>query len=193
MNNNGVRVLKPGYTVQVGPAQLRADGTITLVTGRINILVDTGGPWNKDFLLSALESLGISPQDISFVVCTHGHSDHTGNINLFPDAVLISSHDICKGDLYTIHDFSEPYVIYEGIEVITTPGHTRQDVSVIVRTESGVVAITGDLFENKADLDDESLWKTMSELPEEQQASRGRILKLADFIIPGHGDIFPVY
>ncbi|MEN6371783.1 MAG: MBL fold metallo-hydrolase [Armatimonadota bacterium] len=192
MDANEVIVLKPGYTVQTGPSQIRADGTITLARGRLNLLVDTGGPWDRDFLLSALEAHGVKPQDISFVVCTHGHSDHTGNINLFPDAVLILSHDISMGDLYTVHDFSKPYIIDDGIEVIATPGHTQGDVSVIVRTNAGVVAITGDLFENEADLTDDSLWKTSSELPEEQQMSRNRILKLANFIVPGHGDIFTV-
>jgi len=128
------------------------------------------------------------------VVCTHGHSDHTGNTNLFPDAVLISSFDICKGDLYTFHDFASgaPYMIDNCIEVIATPGHTMQDVSVIVRTDNSVVAVTGDLFESEADLSDDSLWKSMSENPEIQQSSRDRILKTADRIIPGHGDAFDV-
>ncbi|MEN6521777.1 MAG: MBL fold metallo-hydrolase [Armatimonadota bacterium] len=193
MNTNEVRVLKHGYTVQISPSQLRADGTITLIKSRLNVLVDTGGPWDRDFLLSALEAHGVKPQDISFVVCTHGHSDHTGNTNLFPGAVLISSHDISKDDLYTVHDFAKPYIIDDGIEVIATPGHTQGDVSVIVRTKDGIVAITGDLFENEADLTDDSLWKATSELPKEQQLSRNRVLKLANFIVPGHGDIFAVY
>lgn len=194
MSGYKVKVLKPGYTIRLSATQLRADGTITLIKGRKNILVDTGGPWDRDFLISALVENGLSPQDISHVVCTHGHSDHTGNTNLFPDAVLISSFDICKGDLYTFHDFASgaPYMIDNCIEVIATPGHTMQDVSVIVRTDNSVVAVTGDLFESEADLSDDSLWKSMSENPEIQQSSRDRILKTADRIIPGHGDAFDV-
>lgn len=194
MGSYEVKVLKPGYTVRLNPTQLKADGTITLIKGRKNVLVDTGGPWDRDFLVSALAENGLSPQDISYVVCTHGHSDHTGNTNLFPDAALISSFDVCNGDLYTLHDFASgtPYVIDDCIEVIATPGHTMQDVSVIVRTGKGVVAITGDLFESEADLSDETLWKSMSEHPESQQSSRVKILKIADRIIPGHGDVFDV-
>ena len=37
---------------------------------------------------------------MDWVVCTHGHSDHVGNLNLFADAKIIVSHDICKGDKY---------------------------------------------------------------------------------------------
>ena len=31
-----------------------ADGSITLVKGQPNVLVDTGGPWDKDFLLKGI-------------------------------------------------------------------------------------------------------------------------------------------
>jgi glyoxylase-like metal-dependent hydrolase (beta-lactamase superfamily II) len=102
------------------------------------------------------------------------------------------SYDICSGDLYTFHDFAhgEPYRIDDVVEVIPTPGHTRDDVSVIVRTRGGTYAIVGDLFENEADRDDEDLWRSSSEYPIEQEVSRRKIMEIADFIVPGHGDVF---
>ena len=58
------------------------------------------------------------------MVCTHGHSDHTGNNNLFPEAILLVSFDVCRGDLYTDHDFAggQPYVIDEAVRVSPLPG-----------------------------------------------------------------------
>jgi glyoxylase-like metal-dependent hydrolase (beta-lactamase superfamily II) len=194
MKHYEVTVLKPGYATWVGPTQQHADGSITLVRGPTNVIVDTGGPWDRQALLSALKNEGLNPRDIHYVVCTHGHSDHVGNVNLFPEATLILSYDVCKGDLYTFHEFvhGQPYKIDDEVEVIATPGHTKQDISVIVSTREGTYAIVGDLFECGEDLDNEDLWRSFSEFPDEQVASRKKILELADLIVPGHGDAFEV-
>ena len=191
MRQYKVKVLKPGYSQWIKPDKLRASGTITLVYGNINIIVDTGGPCDKLALLDVLAGEGLTPDDIMYVVCTHGHSDHIGNNNLFPEAIFIVSHDISQGDCYTLHDFNrEPYFIDNDVEVIATPGHTKQDVSVIVRSNRGTDAIVGDLFECESDLEQEDIWKNMSEFPEEQEANRKMILEIAEFIIPGHGSEF---
>ena len=76
--------------------------------------------------------------------------------------------------------------------MIATPGHTKQDVSVIVRVSGGIVAVVGDLFESADDLEQEELWRSSSEFPEEQERNRRKILKMADYIVPGHGDMFAV-
>lgn len=194
MKNYEVKILKPGYSHRVGPAQQHADGTITLIRGPKNIIVDTGSPQDRQYILDALGAEGLSTKDILYVICTHGHSDHTGNNNLFPEATFIVSHDICKGDLYTFHDFKsgKSFMIDDNVEVMPTPGHTGQDISVLVRTVEGAVAIVGDLFECEQDLEDEGLWRASSELPAEQEKSRGRVLAAADTIVPGHGDRFQV-
>ena len=194
MKNYEVKILKPGYCRRSGPTQMRADGTVTLIKGPKNIIVDTGGPQDSQYIIDALLKEGLSAQDITHVICTHGHGDHVGNNNLFKDATFIVSHDISKGDLYAFHDFrsGESYSIDEHIEVMPTPGHTSQDISVIVRTKEGVIAITGDLFESEQDLVDEELWRASSELPVEQEKSRMKILATADFIVPGHGERFRV-
>ena len=77
------------------------------------------------------------------------------------------------------------------MEVIPTPGHTNNDVSVIVKnTMYGVVAITGDLFEKEGDLERDDLWKQFSENSELQLENREKVLRIADFIVPGHGKMF---
>ncbi len=186
-----VKVLKAGYARWVTPGQLYADGTITLVKGQHNVLVDTGLPLDRQTIVERLRAEHLEPGDVDFVVCTHGHSDHVGNNSLFPNATFVVSHDVCRGDLYTLHDFSSPYVIDEEVQVISTPGHSSQDVSVIVRTDAGIVAIVGDLFESEADLHADQPGGAFSERPEMQRESQERILRLADFVVPGHGDAFP--
>ncbi|XP_019645509.1 PREDICTED: metallo-beta-lactamase domain-containing protein 1-like isoform X1 [Branchiostoma belcheri] len=190
-----VTVLKEGYSYQDDSGQFHADGTITLVQGRHVILVDTGGPQDKGTLLQQLSSHGLTPRDVQYVVCTHGHVDHVGNLNLFPDATHIVSFDICKGDVYTDHPFRQgaAYTIDEQVSVIPTPGHTGADVSVVVKTATqGTVVIAGDLFEKEADLTDPSLWQDVSENPSQQAEGRRQVLAMADFIVPGHGAMFKV-
>lgn len=96
-----VSVLKVGYYDPQPDGTFRADGTVTLVTGDgNNMLVDTGGPWGRDFLVESLQKRGLEPGDIQLVVGTHGHSDHVGNLNLFPSAVVIVGYDLSRGDIY---------------------------------------------------------------------------------------------
>lgn len=93
-------------------------------------------------------------------------------------------------------DFSneEEYVINQNIKVIPTPGHTLQDVSVIFKDKNNLVyAIVGDLFENENDLLNELIWiNAGSDNIELQRHNRLKIMDIADYIIPGHGAMFPV-
>ncbi|MEQ2234960.1 hypothetical protein ILYODFUR_036749 [Ilyodon furcidens] len=50
-----VSVLKVGYCIPHTDGTFKADGTITLIEGIRNILVDTGGPWDREFLLQSLK------------------------------------------------------------------------------------------------------------------------------------------
>ena len=60
-----------------------------LVKGRGKIaLVDSGTKSNVGALLSGLERIGISPEQVSFVLHSHGHADHIGIDSLFPNAVI---------------------------------------------------------------------------------------------------------
>lgn len=56
-----------------------------------------------------LKRHGVSADQIQYAVCTHGHSDHIGNLNLFTKAIHIVSYDLCEGDLYIQHDFQKVF------------------------------------------------------------------------------------
>ncbi|XP_069502492.1 metallo-beta-lactamase domain-containing protein 1 [Ambystoma mexicanum] len=185
-------VLKEGYVNTDAEGNTRADGTITLIKGPQIILVDTGGPWDREFLLQHLVRHSLQPTDVTYVVCTHGHSDHVGNLNLFPTATILVSYDICKGDCYLSHDFrsGHPFQIDSWVEVFPTPGHTGSDTSVQVRGSTlGTVVVAGDLFERERD---DGSWQELSENPTLQEENRQKVLRLADVVIPGHGAPFRV-
>lgn len=200
MSKNKVIVLQNGYcTSSKDGKSFMADCSVTLIKSPDvgNILVDTSGPWNKEKLIEEIESQNITLQDIGTVVCTHGHSDHVGNLNIFPATCkIIVGFDISLGNLYEEFNFKEQqsYPLSPTIDVIATPGHTGNDVSVVVRnTEFGTIVVAGDLFENEYDIADESIWKSNSENPDVQRKNRERVLTLADFVVPGHGKMFSTH
>lgn len=217
-----VVVLLQGYAEPEGVGDaVHADGSVTLIlpgtwgsgsnhreapfkggevktaleeAARGPILVDTGGPWAREALLGALAGQGVTPADVTLVVGTHGHSDHVGNLGLFPGAALLVSHDFClPGGHYLPHELREerPLRLGPGLEVWATPGHGGQrDVSVVVAgTALGTVMVVGDVFERHRD---EDSWQALSEDPVAQERSRKRVLGAADLVVPGHGGPFRV-
>ncbi|NWX08168.1 MBLC1 protein, partial [Caloenas nicobarica] len=191
-----VRILQEGFSHPPLPdGSFQADGTITLVRGGpVTLLVDTGGPWGGRRLLELLAQQGVSPDDVTDVVCTHGHSDHAGNINLFPKAKVMVGFDLCRGAGWYL-----PHPVTSGgrreldpglLEVMGTPGHTRDHVSVVVGgTAAGTVVVAGDTFERDGDGDE---WRGLSQDPAAQERSRRDVVALADVIVPGHGPPFRV-
>nr|VZI19355.1 unnamed protein product [Spirometra erinaceieuropaei] len=100
-----------------------------------------------------------------------------------------------QGQLYQHPiSYNDPFRIDDKVEIIFTPGHTQSDVSIIVRdtADYGTVALAGDIFENEHDIVRPSLWMNNSMNPTLQEHSRMKLLKVADYIVPGHGAAFSV-
>ena len=179
---------------------MKANCSCTLVKSKgQNIIVDTMTPWDKEKIVQALKNdHDLVPDDIHFVVCTHGHSDHIGSNHLFLRAKHIVGLHSNQADEYDLAAFDDgqPLDITEDVQAIPTPGHTLDSVSLIVKTgaeNQGVVVIAGDIFEKEEDLKDDSIWREAgSDAPEKQIESREKILKMADYIVPGHGPMFKV-
>ena len=61
----------------------------------------------RPIALVGLYRFGLSPHDISYVICTKAQGDKVGNLNLFVNAVQIVAGEVGKGDNYQYHGFHE--------------------------------------------------------------------------------------
>jgi len=141
-----------------------------------------------------LDELGI--RRIDWVISTHGHPDHTGNNHLFLDAKHIVGYSIFRKDVFEVHPFDKgmEYIIDEWTKVVPTPGHTSEDISILIKDKHGkVLACAGDLFEREEDvIEDPRLWMDCSYDRQLQAENRYKILSCVDQVIPGHGAMFTV-
>ena len=77
----------------------RGASSVLLTDGRHHIVVDTGMPHEGQQLIQALETHGLHPEDIQFLINTHFHVDHVMNNFLFPNSVIYGvqqSYDWCR-------------------------------------------------------------------------------------------------
>ena len=179
-----VKVLVPGYTSEEGDEE-NTQCTITLIKDKdINMVVDPGTIKDRQILIDALKKEGLSIDDINYVCITHSHMDHYRNIGMFPKAKALDFYGIWEKDI--VDDWEPRFT--EDIEIIKTPGHDRTNITLLVKTDKGIVAIVGDVFwkENKPDED------PYADNTEKLKESRELVLKKADFIVPGHADIYEV-
>lgn len=151
----------PGYLIR------RDDGT--------NILVDTG--YNRQHatadgsvtvaadedVTAALAGVGVRPEDIHVVVCTHLDPDHAGNLDRFPDAEFVVQRRHWEaarsGDVERIAEIRDLWdlpgmklrlvdgdtVLFADVELIETGGHVPGHQSVLVRLpRTGAVLLAAD-------------------------------------------------
>ncbi len=137
-------------------------------TGNEVILVDTGMPAevpdgvpdeNTPIYMGskvrnyvdALAELGYKPEQVSKILITHKHADHTGELRAFPNAVVYASREECKAAELQVPnavpvDFTDgPYEnfdrsqkIADGVYLIEAKGHTTGNSIVIVEDGSGL-------------------------------------------------------
>jgi len=149
------------------------------------IVIDPGLAASQDSITGPLREHGRPPTDVTDVVISHHHPDHTINVGLFPQARL--------HDHWAIYDFRgrwdsidcEGRQVSPNVRLIQTPGHSAEDLSTVVQTADGVYVVTHEWWTSDSPVDD-----PYSPDLQALRASRARILELADLIVPGHGPPF---
>jgi glyoxylase-like metal-dependent hydrolase (beta-lactamase superfamily II)/rubredoxin len=156
-------------------------------TGDEVILVDTGLPagtpeeapdenslayTGKDIstYMEALADLGYKPEQVTRILLTHKHSDHSGELKSFPNAkIYVNEEEISADELQGLdnivpvsftdgayYNFPASQKIVDGIYYIKAKGHTNGNSMVIVENDGLFYMLHGDityvdeaLYENK--------------------------------------------
>ena len=177
-------MLHDGYVGLDGDDE-RVSGTVTLIidSGAM-IIVDPGMVASREGLLAALASHGREPGEVTDVVFSHHHPDHTVNAALFPAARIHDYWAIYQGDRWVDRD-ADGTLLSPSVRLLRTPGHTAEDISTVASTADGVYACTHAWWSAEGPEDDPLGTDAAALL-----ASRELLLAFATVIIPGHGAPF---
>lgn len=104
---------------------------------------------------------------------------------LFPEARVHDVWAVYRGDVWRDRP-AEGAVLADDVRLWETPGHTPQDVTTVVDTDEGVVALTHLWWHDAMEGDPRATD------PAALHAGRRRVLEVADVIVPGHGPRFTV-
>jgi glyoxylase-like metal-dependent hydrolase (beta-lactamase superfamily II) len=183
-----IKIIKKGFWIKKKKYAKASSNVVLIINGKDTILVDTGNLNEDKEILSALNKEGVRLNSVNIVINTHPHIDHTSNNFLFKNSTIIGAGWIFKNGEFSSWGGNE-IRITKDVSIVKTPGHTKEDCSVLVRSNKGIVAIVGDLIPSKNEINkkDEIAWNNKILI-----RNRKKILKIVNYIIPGHGPIFKV-
>ncbi|CAJ0915418.1 unnamed protein product, partial [Mesorhabditis belari] len=176
-------------------------GSSSIITDNGQLfIVDTpnsGDTKNLNVMMQGLQSRGIQPSQINYLITTHGHPDHFGQGHLFTNAKNLMGGFEIAGSAFTttpLRQDKDAYNLTPNIELWNTPGHTAQDVSLIAHNTvcCGTVAVVGDLILSDQDVLNSTLSMSFAQEPVIAKMNRNRVICASDYIVPGHGPMFRV-
>jgi N-acyl homoserine lactone hydrolase len=114
--------------------------------------------WRRPKTLAAqLDQIGVKPADVKVMAVSHTHPDHTGNVELFPQATLYvqkAEYDWPGANNEPRFKPSHPVELLAGdkdvfgdgsVTILSTPGHTPGHQSLLVKLpKTGAVVLSGD-------------------------------------------------
>jgi glyoxylase-like metal-dependent hydrolase (beta-lactamase superfamily II) len=169
-----------------GYADERVSSTVALVRENDTVaIVDPGMVASRELILDPLRRLGLTPDQVTDVIFSHHHPDHTLNAALFERARFHDHWAIYQDDRW-IERPADGFALSPSVTLKATPGHTAEDISTLIDTSAGLVACT-------------HLWWSadgpgVDPLAADQELlehSRRELLSLRPaLLVPGHGSPF---
>ena len=177
-------------------------------TGSEVILVDTGMPLEAPDMVadektqiylgsrildyvSALKSLGYQPEQVTKILVTHKHADHTGELRSFPnakiylspeeaDALNLTGENIVRVQYQSgpYHTFDASEKIADGVYLLPARGHTTGNSIIVAESDGLFYMMHGDVTYT-----DEALYANkLSVIYEDKAAARDTLDRVRAFI-----------
>lgn len=178
-------------------------------TGSEIILVDTGFPADTPeespdetsllftgldicSYMDALASLGYKAEQVTKILLTHKHADHSGELKSFPNAkVYVNADEMGADELKGLtnlvpvkftdgayHNFPESQTICDGVHFIKAKGHTNGNSIVIVENDGLFYMLHGDIT-----YADEALYQNkLSVVYDDKEAARETLNRVREFV-----------
>ncbi|MDP6815484.1 MAG: MBL fold metallo-hydrolase, partial [Alphaproteobacteria bacterium] len=172
-------------------------------------LLDVGSFGQRGLLIEQLAERGLKPADVTDVLLSHSHYDHSINWTLFPDAAIVIGREELDWsvkepwgetpvpELYvrdlqgwpTLRQVDDGDEVFPGITAHMTPGHTPGSLVYLLDAGDRDVVFTGDACKNRAEL----LSRT-GDMSYDAAVSRASIEAIWEFwsrrpdsiLVPGH-------
>jgi N-acyl homoserine lactone hydrolase len=136
------------------------------------VLIDTGGFSMRAMLIKRFAERGLKPTDITDLLLTHSHHDHSVNWTMFPKArIVIGANELEWSlkepwgigpvpELYvrelntwpTVHKAADGEEVFPGITAHLAPGHTPGCLVFVLRAGERDVIFAGDAAKNRAEM-----------------------------------------
>ncbi len=190
-----IKILIEGYAQKLKNGWIASSTACLITSGNKKIISDPG--CNRIKLLSALKKEGLTTNDIDYVFLSHSHPDHSLLAGIFEHAKFVTFDSNLIYDNDTIFEFDK-HSLGDDIEIVETPGHMLEHLSLLIDTEEGKVGIAGDAIwwlddeEQIFDINQKDHSQAKGMNMETLIESRRKLIELADYIIPGHGKKFKV-
>ncbi len=182
-----IEILVEGYTNadSAESGEEKTSPTMCLVRdGDWIIVTDPGVVEDQKVISDALAKKNLSIEDVNLVFLTHSHIDHYRNVGMFPRAKVLEYFGLWDGN--KVDDWKPNFS--SNIEIIKTPGHNYDALTMMVKTSLGKIAICGDVFWKEGFPETDPYASDEKLLAE----SRKIILAAADYVVPGHGKMFKI-
>jgi glyoxylase-like metal-dependent hydrolase (beta-lactamase superfamily II) len=173
------------HVLQVGSASPGVRSSVSLIVDENQLIViDPGMAPSQSSISGPLLELGFEPAQITDVIISHHHPDHTINVGMFANARVHDHWAVYHADNWDSRP-AEGFLVSPSVLLWETPGHTAQDITTMVGTRQGLVAFTHLWFRSSGPSEDPYCTD-----PEGIHRGRERVLEVAGLIVPGHGPAF---
>jgi glyoxylase-like metal-dependent hydrolase (beta-lactamase superfamily II) len=168
--------------------------TCTVISGKdFHIIVDPSLADEEAMKTELRRRTGLTPDKIDIVFITHQHEDHTAGLKHFPGARWLAGSKVADG-LNNNANLPKPVEpvesrLYGSVDIIPTPGHTPDHMSLRFDYRGLSIVIAGDSVATKDFWDERRMYYNVQDI-DEAKRSMEKINSIADIIVPGHDNSF---